>query len=166
MVRRRWKLLLITLIVVPLLVWGCDSVQKIYWVGSTDLEVEFAITDWATGTPVPGGQVEVQSEGGFYEERDKQEFVLVAGADGLACKECRRIMCFGTRSGLGFTDTFVVHLPWWRFRAVADGYEPGEWIDLDVQEYIRQARRAGPGKAKLVVPVTMHKRRRRTNRSS
>jgi hypothetical protein len=58
----------------------------------------------------------------------------------------------------GFTDTFVVHLPYWRFRVVADGYEPGEWTELDVPQYIRQARRAGPRKAKLVVPVSLHKR--------
>jgi len=30
---------------------------------------------------------EVQSEGGFYEEQDKQEFTLVADARGLARKE-------------------------------------------------------------------------------
>jgi hypothetical protein len=64
-------------------------------------------------------------------------------------------MCCGT-SGL-FTDTFGVHLPWWRFRVVADEYEPGRWTEL-VAEYAGQARRAGRGKAKLVVPVTVHKR--------
>jgi hypothetical protein len=64
----------------------------------------------------------------------------------------------GTQSGLWFTNTFVVHLPWWRFRVVAEGYEPGEWTVLDVPEHIRQARRAGPRRAKLVVPIALHKR--------
>ena len=156
---RRWRIrLLIAAIALPLLVWGFDRVQTIYWVGSTDLEVEFVVTDAVTGGPIPGARVEVQSEGGFYEERDKQEFALVAGADGVARKECRRSMCFGTQSGLRFTNTFVVHLPWWRYRVVADGYDPTEWADLDVLELRRQVRRAGPGKSNLVVPVSLHKR--------
>jgi hypothetical protein len=156
---RRWRIrLLISAVALPLLVWGFDRVQTIYWVGSTDLEVEFAITDAATGRSVPGAWVEVQSEGGFYEERDKQEFALVSGADGVARKECRDSMCFGTRSGLRFTDTFVVHLPWWRYRVVAEAYHPTAWANLDVLELRRQVRRAGPGKASLVVPVSLHKR--------
>jgi hypothetical protein len=156
---RRWRRrLLIAAIALPLLVWGFDRVQRIYWVGSTDLEVAFAVTDAATSSPIPGARIEVQSEGGFYEERDKQEFVLVAGADGVARKECRQSMCFGTQSGLRFTNTFVVHLPWWRYRVVAGGYHPTEWADLDVLELRRLVRRAGPGKAELVVPATLQKR--------
>jgi hypothetical protein len=157
MARRWWKRLLVAAVVLPLLVWGCDSVQTIYWVGSTDLEVEFAVTDSATGSTIPDARVEVQSEGGFYEERDKQEFVLIAGADGVARKECHGSMCFGTQSGLRFTNTFVVHLPWWRYRVVAEGFDPTEWDNLDVLEQRRQVRRAGPGRAKLVVPVSLHK---------
>ncbi len=156
---RRWRIrLLIAAVAVPLLVWGFDRVQTIYWVGSTDLEVEFAVIDAATGGPVPGARVEVQSEGGFYAEDFEQKFALVADAAGLARKECPRSMCFGTQSGLRFTDTFVVHLPFWRYRVVAERYDPTEWADLDVLERRRQVRRAGPGKAKLVVPVPLHKR--------
>jgi hypothetical protein len=158
MARRWWKRLLVAAVVLPLLVWGCDRFQTIYWVGSTDLEVEFAVTDAATGGPLPGSRVEVQSEGGFYAEDFKQEFALTADAGGSARKECPRSMCFGTQSGLRFTDTFVVHLPFWRYRGVAEGYESSEWADLDVLELRRQVRRAGPGKAKLVVPVSLHKR--------
>jgi hypothetical protein len=152
----RWEWLVAGLIAVVLLLLALPAVQKVHWVGSTDLEVEFAVTDAATGEPIPKGAVEIYSEGGLYEEREPRDFKLVAGPDGRVSYLCRNSMCFGT-SGL-FTDTFVVHLPWWRFRVVADGYEPGEWTELDVPEYIRQARRAGPGKAKLVVPVTLHKR--------
>lgn len=158
MSRRWWTRLLIAAVVLPLLVWGCDYVQTIHWVGSTDLEVEFVITDAATGGPVPGSRVEVQSEGGFYEERDKQEFVLATGADGVARKECRESICFGTQSGLRFTNTYVVHLPWWRYRVVAEGYTSTAWDELDVLELRRQVRRAGPAKANLAVPVSLHKK--------
>src|SRR5215207_5993454 len=154
---RRWRnRLFLAAVVVPLLIWGYDRLQGIYWVGSTDLDVAFAVTDAGTGGPIPGARVEVQSEGGFYEERDEQEFVLVANSDGVARKECRNSMCFGTQSGLRFTDTFVVHLPWWRFRVTADGYESGDWTEMDVPENVRRAQRSEPGKAKLVVPVTLH----------
>jgi hypothetical protein len=160
MARGWWKSLVIGGIALPLFVWGCDRVQMMHWVGSTDLEVEFAITDAATGAQIPDARVEIkQAKGGFYEDRDEKEFVLASGSDGLASRGGRESMCFGTRSGLGFTDTFVVHLPYWRFRVVAGGYESGEWTELDVPQYIRQARRAGPGKAKLVVPVSLHKNR-------
>jgi hypothetical protein len=101
MARRWWKLLLIV-VAVPLLVWGYDGVQMFYWVGSTDLEVEFAVSDAATGGPISGARVEIQqAKGGFYEDRDEKEFALVTNGDGLASRECRDSMCFGTRSGLG-----------------------------------------------------------------
>src|SRR5262245_12489382 len=150
MARRRWKWLLPAAIALLLVaVWGYDGVLTIHWVGAADLAVEFAVTDAATDSPVPGAWVEVQSEGGLYEEREKLEFVLPAGADGVARRECRGCLCFGTQSGLRLTDTFAVHLPWWRFRAVADGYQPGEWACLDVPEHVGQARPDGPGRARL-----------------
>jgi hypothetical protein len=151
-----WEWFVVGLIAVVLVLLALPAVQKVHWVGHTDLEVEFAVTDAATGEPIPKAGLEIHSEGGFYEEREPRDFKLVAGPDGRVSYLCRNSMCFGT-SGL-FTDTFVVHLPWWRFRVVADEYEPGEWTELDVPEYIRQARRDGPGKAKLVVPVSLHKR--------
>jgi len=159
MARRWWKWLLLTPIAVSLLVWGADRLQIIYWVGRTDLEVEFAVADAATGSSVPGARVEVQSDGGFYEEQDTQEFLLIADAGGIARKVCRHSMCFGTRSGLKFTDTFAVHLPWWKYRVLAEGFEPSEWADLDVLEFQRQAQQYGPERSKLVVPVLLHKRR-------
>ncbi len=159
MARRWWKWLLLIVCMGPLLIWGYDRMLMIGWVGGTDLEVEFAVTDADSGSPVPGARVEVQSEGGFYEERDKREFVLIADASGLARKECRNSMCFGTSSGLLFTDTYVVHLPWWLFRTVAPGYSPSEWVELDVLEYVRQVKRSGHGRDKLVVHVSLHKSR-------
>jgi len=148
---------LIAAIALLLLAWGYDRVLTIYWVGSTNLEVEFAVTDLVTGSPIPGAQIEVQSEGGFYEEPEQQEFVLVAGADGVVSKQCRDNMCFGTQSGFRFTDTFAVHLPFWRYRVLADGYPPTDWADIDVLEFRRKVRRVGPGRTKLAVPLSLTK---------
>jgi hypothetical protein len=83
--------------------------------------------------------------------------VLLADAHGVARQECRHSMCFAARSGLGFTDTFAVHLPWWRFRVSAPGFAPKAWADLDVEENRQAAYRADPGNAKLLVPVSLLK---------
>src|SRR5262249_23231041 len=118
-----------------------QAVQTVYWVGRTDLTVEFAVTDAASAQPVAGAVVEIHSEGGLYEERERREFRLITDAGGRASYACRDSMCFGT-SGL-CTDTFSVHLPFWRFRVTAPGYEPGEWVELDAPEYARQVQRLG-----------------------
>ncbi len=160
MARRWWKLLLVVVIAVPLLAWGYDLLLSIDWVGYTDLEVVFEVSDAGSGDPVDGARVEIlQYQGGFYEEKDEKAFELITGAGGVAAKECRGSMCYGIRSGLRFTDTFGVHLPWWRFRVTASGYEPGEWVELDVSEYGRQVRRIGPHRDCLMVPVSLQKDR-------
>jgi hypothetical protein len=140
---------------VVLVLLALPAVQTIHWVGSTDLALEFVVADAATGAPIPGAAVEVHSEGGFYEEREPRDFRLIAGPDGRAAYLCRNSMCFGT-SRL-FTDTYAVHLPWWHFWVSASGYEPTALTDLDVLEYRRAAKRDGPRRAKLVVPVSLRK---------
>lgn len=152
---RRWLWLVVSAVVgVPLLLLGYDRVFGMHWVGGTDLEVEFAVADAITGRPVPGAAVEVQSAGGFYAEDYVQEFTLEADAGGSARKVCRNTMCAGTRSGLGMTDTFGTHLPHWRYRVTAAGYEPTDpiWITHGPG---RAAERTGPGCSRLVVPVAL-----------
>lgn len=153
---RRWWILLLSVIALPLLVWGYDRLLMTRWVGDTDLEVEFVVTDSVTGGPVPRARVEIQSEGGFYAEDFKQDFTLTGDDSGVARKECLHSMCFGTQSQLRFTDTFAVHLPFWRYRVVAGGYHSTEWIELGLPQ-ARQVQRAGHGKAKLVVPVALRR---------
>ena len=157
MIPRLYMPLLFTVGCVPLIVIGCDRIQSVRWVGTTDLTVEFVVMDAVTGEPVHGARIEVQSEGGVYAEDTKQDFVLVADPKNEARKICRDSMCFGSRSGLGFTDTFTVHLPWWHFRALADSYEPSGWTYLDVPEFGRRTVRDGVGKSKLIVQVPLRK---------
>jgi hypothetical protein len=149
---RRWRKWLLVLGLIPLLLLGFDRVQKMYWVGHTNLEIEFVITAAHSGQPIPGARIEIQPE------REEQNFVVDADTDGMARKECRECMCFGTVSGLRFTDTFAVHLPWWLFRVSAPGFESSEWVDLTVSDFLRRVYRAGPGKAKLVIPVSLQKK--------
>jgi hypothetical protein len=152
---RRWWIWLLAVGFIPLLVWGLDRHQKMRWVGNTDLEVEFVVTAAETGQPIPGARIDIISEGGLYEKRPERDFTLVADDGGKALEVCRRSMCFGTRSFLGFTDTFAVHLPRWLFRVSAPGFESTDWMDLDILELRKGVRRAGPGKARLLVPVAL-----------
>ncbi len=153
MTRHWWKPLLIVLGAVLLV--GICGLNHVRWSGRTDLEVKFVVRDIVSGRPIPGARIEVQlMEGVPEEERDKALFVLTADESGVARKECPESPCTGERSGLGFTDTFYVSPPWWRFRVKAEGFEPRGWTDL-VPAYQRQGRRVRPGKALLVVPVSM-----------
>jgi hypothetical protein len=154
---RRWKWLSFIACAVPLAALAYDRSEVMSWVGHTDLEVEFAVAEAGSGTPVPGVRVEVKSDGGFYEEREKQEFVLVAAADGVARKVCRGSMCFGRQSRLGLTDTYAVHRPFWRFRVTAPGYEPTDWAGLDDPEFKRPVQEVGPRRARLIVPVSLRR---------
>lgn len=158
---RLWRILLIAVFAALLIVGGYDRILMIQWVGGTDLEVEFLLREAGTENPIPGVRVEIkefQSEDGFYEERDKRAIVLSSDGRGVARKECRNSMCFGTRSGLGFTDTFAVHLPWWWFRVVAPGFESSEWLDLHEFEFRNRAQRTSSGKAKWSVLVSLHRK--------
>jgi hypothetical protein len=154
-VRRWWKLLL-GLAAIPIAVWGCDRFQRIAWVGSTDLEIKFIITDADTGQPIESAQVAVHSEGGFYREHEEPDFTLVTDGEGIARRVCHRSMCFGTQSLLRFTNTFAVHLPWWHFSVSAPGYETNDLVYLNVPEYRRQVERGRPG-ATLIVRAALRK---------
>src|SRR5262245_191952 len=85
----------LVLALLPLLVWGCDRASLCAWVGATDLEVEFVVTD-ATGQPVPWARIDVQSDGGFYRECDEKAFTLTADSAGTARRVCHHAMCYGT----------------------------------------------------------------------
>jgi hypothetical protein len=151
--------LVLGLTAVALVVLFIDA-WAISWVGRTDLEVVFVVVDGATGEPVEGADVAVQSGGGFYadEGRDAQGFALRTDAAGEARRVCHRSMSFGTQSGLRFTDTFAVHLPWWRFRVSAPGYEPVA-ANLDELEHRRAVEQTGKGQSRVVVRVFLHQSR-------
>jgi hypothetical protein len=153
-----WKLVLLVLLIplVAWLAWQYDRSQKIAWIGPTNLEVSFVVTDVATGEPIPGARIEVQSDDRFCEEKEREEFVLFADAKGVARQVCRST-CFGTESPLKFRDTFGVHLPWWQFRAIAEGFEPGELTGLMQSKLAGQPKRVRPRQSAAVVPVTLQR---------
>jgi hypothetical protein len=149
-----WLILGAILIALGLLL--IPAMQTVAWVGHTNLEVEFVVTDADTGQPIKGATIHVQAEeGGFCEEREKQQFSLVTNEEGTAKRLCKHCMCFGT-SGWNI-DTFAVHLPWWFYRVTAESYAPTELTELDVPENVHQVQRTKPA-AKLVVPISLVKK--------
>jgi hypothetical protein len=130
-------------VVIAILVAVCGlffpMVQVAWWVGHTDLLIEFIVSDADTGEPIPNAKIQIHSEGGLCEEREKEDFQLVTGSTGKVQRLCRQCMCFGTR---GWNiDTFEVHLPWWSYRVSAPGYVETVRTELDVQENVRRVQR-------------------------
>jgi hypothetical protein len=154
-VSRWWKWLL-SLGIISLLVWGFDRAGGLYWTGQTDLEIEIAATEAGSDRRIPGASVEVESWD-LSERLVKREFVLLADEGGVVRKAFPRTRSTGSRSGLGFTDTFGVYLPMWRFRVSAAGYQSSEWIDLQLSEYARHVKRLGSGKSLLPIQVPLQK---------
>lgn len=155
--RKRWRWTVLLVAAIPLAVLAYDRAVKSSWVGYADLEIEFLVVDAASGQPVKGAEVAIQSEGGFYAERDEAPFTLRTDAVGSARRVCHDSMCFGTQSGMRVTDTYAVHLPWWSYRVSAPGYQPTSPDFLDVGERVRQVQRVGPRAARLVVRVLLHR---------
>jgi hypothetical protein len=136
-----------------------SSSLTICWVGGTNLEIEFVITDAVTGQRVPNAAIVIHSEGGFYLERDDKDFTMRTALDGTAKRVCHEAMCFGTNQevcGITIKETFCVHLPRWTFQISAPGYEVSESMDLDGLGYQRAVRGVKTVSAKLVVPVALN----------
>jgi hypothetical protein len=130
-------------------------VQRVDWVGHTDLEIEFVVRDAETGEPIPDATIQVHSEGGLYAERQRQDFVLETDEAGRAKRMCQRCLCSG-RSGW-MIDTYHVAVPEWSYRASAPGYAASESAELGVQEKVKRSRR-GSRTARLTVEIRLAKR--------
>lgn len=127
----------------------------INWVGHTDIEVRFVITDAETGQPIPNAMVHICAEAGaFCDDPQQLEFTITADKDGHASQLATNCMCFGSKGT--FKDTFASRLPKWSFHATATGYSAAEPAYLDVAKNARQVQRGDPF-ATLSVPIRMQK---------
>lgn len=158
---KRWLLWIFGIGLIPLLPFCCyDLCNQLRWLGSTDLEIEFVVTDAAIGQPIKTARIDIDGEDSFCDEERtvRKPFHLLTDAEGIARKECRNARCIGTRSGFGWSrDTRHVYLPCWHYSVSAPGYETSEWTFLDIQENNRQIQHLGPGKDKLTVPILLQK---------
>lgn len=132
----------------------CGQCKK--WVGSTDVEVLFVVTNAVSGEPVSNATVRIRAEsGGFCRDRERREFSLLTDSNGRARHTCAECMCSGSRSC--FENTFAVHLPSWWFKAQANGYSDSEEEDLNGPKYLTQVRRGKPF-ATVMIPIELQKR--------
>ena len=134
-----------------------DRITSILWVGNTEVDIRVVVTDAGSGRPVAGARVEVQTTEPTDRGEELRQATVTADVDGMAQVGRPDILCSGSRSGLGLTDTFVAHLPWMRVRATAPGFAPGPWTQLNVGERIDAVQRTGPRQSTLVVPLLLRK---------
>ncbi len=121
------------------------------WVGDTDLEVDFVVTDEATGQPVEGAAIVVQSDEG-------KGFSLATDRNGLAHRICLQSMYMGQRSGIFRTETFVVDLPWSNVQVSASGYATSQLDFPQIVAYQSQATRLRAGST-LTIRVPLNEGR-------
>jgi len=123
--------------------------QTMKWVGHKDLEVRFLVTNAATGIPIANASVHVTVEpGGFCENGDQGDFVLMTDQNGLATRMSKNCMSFGSKSSL--EDTFAIHPPAWRFYATGEGYANSE---PRFAEDVKVARKVIRGDQYAILPI-------------
>ena len=117
--------------------------QTIKWVGHTDLEVGFFVTDGDTGQPIPNATVHISAKpGGFCDDPPQPEFTITTDETGHAKHVATNCMCFGSKGT--FEDTFASHLPQWSFHATATGYTATDPGYLDVHQNAKRVQRGDP----------------------
>jgi hypothetical protein len=117
--------------------------QTMKWVGHTDLEVRFIVTDAETGRLIRNATIHIRAEsGGFCDDSPQREFTIATDENGEAKQFATNCMCFGSKGA--FEDTFASHLPQWSFHATASGYSETDPANLNVSENSRQVQRGDP----------------------
>jgi len=154
---KRWKVILgccvAVLVASALATFGIDVV----WVGQTDLQVVFIVSDAETKKPVPSAVVEFRKdeEGNDFcrEECDEARDSFTTDATGRLARHWTGCMCSGRRSWVR-NDTFSLRLPGLWVRASAPGYATGKWTYLDDRSY-RCAVKREEGFATLEVNIPL-----------
>lgn len=131
------------------------DLPTIRWVGSTDVTIEFVITDADTGDPIEGAEVSVRATEDSSTESGEHLFSLRSDQHGSARYLRRDNRCGGARSRLGLTDTFAVYPPDWRVEVSAPGNVPAE--PFVVGNHPRRSERTGPGQSRMLIPVALRK---------
>ncbi len=146
-------LALAAIVVASLAYFASDHSLK--WVGHTDLEVTFVVSDATTGQPIPHATIHIRAEpGGFCADPFHPEFSITTDKHGHARQLSTSCLCFGSKGR--FQDTFGSHLPRWSYHATADGYEATDRADLDVPENERRVQR-GVSFATVSVSIQLRK---------
>lgn len=149
--------LVISFLFLVALVIAIELAQTARWVGRTDVEIRFVVTDAQSNQPVPKAIVFISSEpDGFCDDSPQHEFTLSTDENGQAKYLATSCMCFGSKGT--FEDTFGSHLPRWTYHVSASGYSSTTPTFLDVSENARRVER-GDRFATLSVPILLDPQR-------
>jgi hypothetical protein len=154
-----WRVVCLFVLMLPVFGLAVVLCSPLYistkWVGHADLRVRFAVVDAATAQAIPGAKVHILAErGGLCSDCEAREFTLTTDGKGHAEELATQCLTFGSRSL--WENTWFIHLPWWRFHANTDGYEPLAPTNLDQPQYMQLAERGYPT-AQLTVPVKLRR---------
>lgn len=112
-------------------VWLVDRSQMMDWVGETNLDVVFRVTDAITNDPIAGATLNVTAE---FSEGLPSDFFrsptdhmyhaeFTTDSSGRVEIRCDGVTCFGTKSFLLYTNTYHVCKPDWLVDGDASGYQ-------------------------------------------
>lgn len=130
--------------------------QTIEWVGQTDVEVRFVVTNAEAGQPIPNAAVHITAaeSGGCCDDAPQPEFTITTDQSGFAEYRATNCLCFGSKGP--FKDTFTSHLPQWSFHVTAAGFFATDPEYLSARENVSRVQRGGSF-ATLSVPVRLRK---------
>jgi hypothetical protein len=124
--------------------------RPVRWVGAKDLEIQFRVTDAATGKPVGNANIAVlRGDVWLYEDNVKPPFAIPADGAGAArhlCKECRTcgkagIALNGTPPWIHRMSTWNIYMPDWVASASAPGYQTSTPLYIATREVAGRVRR-------------------------
>jgi hypothetical protein len=157
---RKYRRLVQCLLIIDLLalmVLAYDRVLMIHWLGSTDLEIKFVVTDRATGEPITDATIDIESWGGWDRDQVEGKFTLTTNTNGEASKILYENRSYGTTSGLRFTNTYGIYPPDWQYRVIASKYKPSVSAWVETFDKRNRPQRMGPRQHLLIILITLEK---------
>ena len=148
------KITAVVIVLVGLFVLLVPALSVAHWSGHTDLEVQFLVTDFETGQPIPHATVHIVELEEGPADVQPASFSLTTDQNGDARRMLKNCS-WGGRSGL-LEDTFSVYLPYWMYHASSAGYANSQDSLLHQPEIASTVKR-GPPFATVLVPIQIKK---------
>ena len=149
-------------IVMGVLALGFLCGQRVDSIGGTNLHIDFLIVDADSSEPIANAQIHIRCASGcWYDgaEMDMEKpFTLQTDAAGMAHRLCRDNWWVTNHSCWNFSNAYLVWIPGWEVRVLADGFKPGPAMDMG-EEYRGQVKHEGELQDRLSVRISLHKRR-------
>jgi hypothetical protein len=130
-----------------------------FWIGSTDLEITFRVTDATTGQPIPEAVIDIVGAEWNCCGDCNPPLKLVTDDQGMVKKMCTQCTCTGYSGWKPFfrwTETFHTRTPSWQFFASSPKHEKTELIWID-ELGIRHTRQRGATFSTMRVDISLRR---------